>query len=69
LAFDEAMADPQVVAREMVVDSEHPAAGTIKTLGIPAKLSDTPGALRRPAPRLGEHTVEVLDSLAMRKTA
>ena len=69
LAFDEAMADPQVVAREMVVDSEHPAAGTIKTLGIPAKLSDTPGALRRPAPRLGEHTAEVLDSLAMRKTA
>ena len=35
-----------------------------KTLGIPVKLSDTPGALRRPAPRLGEHTAEVLDALA-----
>jgi crotonobetainyl-CoA:carnitine CoA-transferase CaiB-like acyl-CoA transferase len=60
LEFDEAMADPHVVARGMVVDTEHPSAGTIKTLGIPVKLSDTPGALRRPAPRLGEHTAEVL---------
>ena len=40
---------------------QHPAAGTVKTLGIPVKLSDTPGALRRPAPRLGEHTAEVLE--------
>jgi crotonobetainyl-CoA:carnitine CoA-transferase CaiB-like acyl-CoA transferase len=62
LNFDEAMADPHVVARGMAVETAHPAAGTIKTLGIPVKLSDTPGALRRPAPRLGEHTGEVLDS-------
>ena len=37
-----------------------------RELGIPVKLSDTPGALRRPAPRLGEHTAEVLDGLASR---
>ena len=47
----------------MVVGNEHPAAGRVKTLGIPVKLSDTPGALRRPAPRLGEHAAEVLGSL------
>ena len=64
LEFDEAMADPHIVARGMVVETEHPAAGTFKTLGIPVKLSDTPGALRRPAPRLGEHTAEVLEPLA-----
>ena len=60
LHFDEAMADPHIVARGMAVDTEHPSAGTFKTLGIPVKLSHTPGALRRPAPRLGEHTAEVL---------
>jgi crotonobetainyl-CoA:carnitine CoA-transferase CaiB-like acyl-CoA transferase len=62
LSFDQAMADPQVVARGMAVETLHPAAGPIKTLGIPVKLSDTPGALVRPAPRLGEHTAEVLES-------
>lgn len=60
LDFAEAMADPQIVAREMVVETEHPAAGKFRTLGIAVKLSDTPGALRRPAPRLGEHTDEIV---------
>ena len=62
LEFDQAMADPHVVARGMAVETAHPAAGTVKTLGIPVKLSETPGELRRPAPRLGEHTAEVLGS-------
>jgi crotonobetainyl-CoA:carnitine CoA-transferase CaiB-like acyl-CoA transferase len=61
LEFDQAMADPHVLARQMTVETEHPAAGRLKTLGIPVKLSATPGALRRPAPRLGEHTAEVLE--------
>jgi crotonobetainyl-CoA:carnitine CoA-transferase CaiB-like acyl-CoA transferase len=60
LSFDEAMADPQIVAREMVVETEHPSVGKFRTLGVPTKLSRTPGALRRPAPRLGEHTAEIL---------
>jgi crotonobetainyl-CoA:carnitine CoA-transferase CaiB-like acyl-CoA transferase len=63
LEFDQAMADPHIVARGMAVVTEHPAAGSLKTLGIPVKLSDTPGNLRRPAPTLGEHTQEVLGSL------
>jgi len=53
-------ADPQVVARGMVVDTDHPTLGRLKTLGSPLKLSATPPQVGRPAPRLGEHTAEVL---------
>ncbi len=53
-------ADPQVLARDMVVELDHPAAGKIRNVGIPVKFSETPGAIRRPPPRLGEHTDEVL---------
>ena len=52
--------DPQVIARDMVVEVEHPAAGTIRNVGIPVKFSETPGSIRRPPPRFGEHTGEVL---------
>ena len=60
----ELFADPQLRAREMVVALEHPSAGRMETLGVPIKLSETPGSVRRPAPRLGEHTAEVLAALA-----
>ena len=50
--------DPQVRAREMVLDVEHPIAGLTKAIGIPVKLSETPGKIRRPAPALGQHTDE-----------
>ena len=53
-------ADPQVVARDMVVEIDHPTAGAIRNVGIPVKFSETPGTVRRPPPRLGEHTHEVL---------
>jgi len=53
-------ADPQVVARGMVVDTDHPTLGRLKTLGSPLKLSATPPQVGRAAPRLGEHTAEVL---------
>lgn len=62
-AVDQVIADPQVRAREMIVDVEHPRAGTLQLPGIPIKLSETPGAIRRPAPLLGEHTREVLSTL------
>jgi crotonobetainyl-CoA:carnitine CoA-transferase CaiB-like acyl-CoA transferase len=57
------LADPQVAAREMVLEVDHPRAGRVKTLGTPVKFSDTPGSVRRPAPLLGEHTREVLGEL------
>ena len=53
-------ADPQVRAREMVVEIEHPALGRLRTLGSPIKMSETPPIVTRRAPLLGEHTVEVL---------
>jgi crotonobetainyl-CoA:carnitine CoA-transferase CaiB-like acyl-CoA transferase len=57
--YAQAVADPHTRAREMVVELD----GT-PALGIPVKLSATPGAIRRPAPRLGEHTQAILDELA-----
>ena len=55
--------DPHTQAREMVVEMEHPEAGTVYGLGIPVKLSATPGSVRRPAPLLGQHTDEILAEL------
>ncbi|MCG8323331.1 MAG: CoA transferase, partial [Cytophagales bacterium] len=52
--------DPQARAREMVVAVEHSKLGPVETLGLPIKLSETPGGVRRGAPVLGEHTREVL---------
>ncbi|MFD1773543.1 MULTISPECIES: CaiB/BaiF CoA transferase family protein [Paenibacillus] len=60
--FDQAMNDPHVLEREMVLEAEHPVAGKTRMLGIPAKMSRTPGKIRSAAPLLGEHTEEVLGS-------
>jgi crotonobetainyl-CoA:carnitine CoA-transferase CaiB-like acyl-CoA transferase len=59
----EVLRDPQLEARDMIAGLEHAAAGTIRALGVPIKLSDTPGAVRTPPPRLGEHTESVLRDL------
>jgi crotonobetainyl-CoA:carnitine CoA-transferase CaiB-like acyl-CoA transferase len=61
--YAEALVDPHAVARQMVVDLMHPGAGPIKALGLPVKLSETPGAVDRPAPLLGQHTAEILTEL------
>ncbi|MGH3341729.1 MAG: CaiB/BaiF CoA transferase family protein [Carbonactinosporaceae bacterium] len=60
LDYAQVCEDPHVKAREMVVDTLHPVEGRVPGLGIPIKLSETPGRARRPAPLLGEHTDEVL---------
>ena len=56
------MEDPQILARDMIVEMEHPAAGNMKVLGPPIRL---PGAEMKytRAPYLGEHTREVLGDL------
>jgi len=59
-SLDEVLTDPQLRAREMIETVDHPAAGALRVLGVPIKLSDTPGAIRSPPPRLGEHTAAVL---------
>jgi formyl-CoA transferase/CoA:oxalate CoA-transferase len=61
----EALAHPQVLAREMVVEVEHPQAGPLSMLGSPVKLSAQPPAVRSAPPRLGEHTDEVLTELGL----
>lgn len=53
-------ADPHVQAREMLVETEHPVIGTVKNIGVPVKMSATPGRIYRPAPVLGQHSREVL---------
>ena len=58
--YAEVFADPHIKARKLVVETDHPTLGRIKTLGTPVKLSETPFTPGRPAPRLGEHTDEVL---------
>ncbi|WP_233451796.1 CaiB/BaiF CoA transferase family protein [Rubrobacter xylanophilus] len=55
--------DEHTLARGMMVEMEHPVEGTVRGLGIPVKLSETPGAVRRAAPLLGEHTRETLRRL------
>lgn len=52
--------DPQVQARDMVVNLEDEDLGTLRHIGVPVKLSETPGGVRRRAPALGEHSREVL---------
>lgn len=63
LNMAETFAHPQIRAREMSVEVEHPAAGRTRVLGFPPKLSKTPAGVRAPAPLLGEHTDEALREL------
>ena len=53
-------ADPQALAREMVVSTDHPIAGSVATIGLPVKFSATPGRVAGPAPVLGQHSSDVL---------
>ncbi|MFQ5915434.1 MAG: CaiB/BaiF CoA transferase family protein [Nitrospinota bacterium] len=54
---------PQILAREMVVEVDHPVAGRSPLTGVPVKLSETPGGVHSPPPVLGEHSAEVLRDL------
>jgi crotonobetainyl-CoA:carnitine CoA-transferase CaiB-like acyl-CoA transferase len=59
-SIGEALTHPQTLARAMVVETTHPQAGAVKSIGCPIRFSATPAAVTRPAPLLGEHTREVL---------
>jgi crotonobetainyl-CoA:carnitine CoA-transferase CaiB-like acyl-CoA transferase len=58
--FRQSTTDPHTLARQMVVELDHPVEGRIRSLGIPVKLSETAGTIRRVPPGLGEHTDELL---------
>ncbi len=61
--IDQVLSDPHVDVREMVVEKEHPTAGSIKLIGVPTKLSLTPGEVTSAPPTLGQHTEEILAAL------
>ena len=58
--YEEALADPHVRERGVTTQIQHPTLGVVDMLTSPLRLSETPPAIRRPSPRFGEHSVEVL---------
>ncbi len=62
-SLDEVFADPHVLNRQMLVETNHPQAGPVRQIGIPLKFSETSGEIRTPAPEIGEHTEEILRHL------
>ena len=63
----EALDDPQLSARDMIIELSHPTLGPVQTLGNPIKLSRTPAKIDRTPPALGEHTEEILKSRLKRE--
>lgn len=61
--IDQLVEHPQVLARDSMVEVAHPRAGSVRMVGVPVRLSKTPGAIRRPSPSLGEHSAQVLKEL------
>lgn len=64
LTHEQVFQHPQILHRQMVETVDHPSAGATQTLGIPVKLSDTQGNIRRPAPLLGQHSDEIRAAIA-----
>ena len=64
-AVAETLADKQLLARQMIESVEHATIGVMKVLGVPIKLSDTPGSVRTAPPTLGQHTTAVLTELGL----
>ena len=65
LTIAEMLEHPQVLARDMVVETLHPKAGKVRALGCPIKLSETPARVSRAAPLYGQHTREVLEEYGL----
>ena len=60
LDIEQMVNHPHFIAREMVLEVEHPTIGKMKIQGIPVKFTESPGSVDAPAPLLGQHTDEVL---------
>jgi len=61
--IDQVINHPQAKARGILVDMDHPSVGPVKIVGVPMRLSKTPGSVRTPSPKLGEHTEQVLQQM------
>uniref|UniRef100_UPI0020BE5D65 CoA transferase n=1 Tax=Lysinibacillus fusiformis TaxID=28031 RepID=UPI0020BE5D65 len=64
-SYDQTLNDPHILEHGMVLSYEHPTAGPMRTLGFPAKFSQTPGHLTSAAPTLGQHNEEILQALTI----
>ena len=64
--MEEFLNDPQVAANEMVIEIEESDLGPVREMGIPVRLRRTPGGVNSRSPKLGEHTDEILKTLAGR---
>lgn len=65
LSLDQVYQHPQIRARQMDIGIQHPIAGHVHAIGFPVKYSGTPGQIYRPAPVLGQHTSQILESLGI----
>lgn len=65
---DQALTDPQVVARGMVAELQHPTAGPLRVVGCPIRLTRTPATVRTAPPLLGQHTDDILSGLGFSGT-
>ncbi len=65
LTFQEMIKDPQIISRGMIQQINDSALGQVRQIGVPVKLSETPGAIRSPAPKIGEHTDEVMKEMGV----
>lgn len=63
----EVFQDPQILHQQMLLEVDHPGHGVVKMTGFPAKLSKSPCRVRLPAPKLGEHTEEILSEVGLGK--
>ncbi|MBI1817000.1 MAG: CoA transferase [Deltaproteobacteria bacterium] len=62
-SVDDLPNDPQVLINHYVQDFDHPSFGPTQVVGVPVRLSETPGTIRTPAPEFGQHTEEILTDL------
>jgi crotonobetainyl-CoA:carnitine CoA-transferase CaiB-like acyl-CoA transferase len=65
LTREELLEHPQIVENELIVEGEHPHAGRMRQARPPERFDRTPSEIGRPAPRLGEHTEEVLGEIGL----
>ena len=67
LKLSQSYSSAQMKEREMSINIQHPTAGMVRNIGIPVKLSQTPGSIRKAAPTYGQHTDEILQEFGYQK--